>query len=235
MYSSLTRNDRGDTVYMNCVTKISSSWLASILDADHCPLLHWSDPLDSPPPFFDSKLDTVMCYVIPKFGLSTFSSAITLRKLLPCRIKTLGACTDRKVLRRVCKVSTECLEHCRRRVFADGVSQTRRGLSMVRSVVTGGLRPRGAQKLSEERNIERLARINHSDETFGQDLVIVVNFNQVKSQEQINTSKASESTERLPPCRDYSIYETRIEEAFPRGVAQTGLNLAYMCMIRYWT
>lgn len=77
IYTSLLRNDMGDTTYMDCVSVISSSWIASSakkivnkhdLLLHDCPLLKWSEPLESPVPYYDRETDQIVCYVIPKYG-----------------------------------------------------------------------------------------------------------------------------------------------------------------------
>lgn len=66
VYTSLTQSQRGDTLYMNCITEISPQWISSHL-AD-CPLLKYSSILSSPSPFYDAERDEIMGYTIPKYG-----------------------------------------------------------------------------------------------------------------------------------------------------------------------
>jgi len=51
---------------MNCITTIHPNWIPPI--ATGCPLLTFSPPLPSPPPTYDGQKDTIVFYVIPKFG-----------------------------------------------------------------------------------------------------------------------------------------------------------------------
>lgn len=70
MYSSLLKNDKGDCTYMIGVSVIQMSWIASL--TIDCPLLKWSEPLESPSPFYDKESDTMMCYVTPTYGKFIF-------------------------------------------------------------------------------------------------------------------------------------------------------------------
>ena len=84
IYTSLVTSHRGDTTYMSCVTAISAAWIAELtMDS---PLLVWTKPLENPAPYYDSQLDQVMCYVIPKYGIHKWD--------LPPLKKPLAQCID---------------------------------------------------------------------------------------------------------------------------------------------
>lgn len=67
---------------MTCVSPIQPSWISSV--ATDCPLLRWSDPLTSPPPYYDHDRDEVMCYCIPTYGTHKWSLPPVKRPLDEC-------------------------------------------------------------------------------------------------------------------------------------------------------
>lgn len=85
-YGALVHNQRGDCVYMTCVSTISAAWVASV--AADCPLLKWSAPLASPAPYYDHSTDTIMCCVVPRFGVHNWELPAMRRPLVDC---TTGA------------------------------------------------------------------------------------------------------------------------------------------------
>jgi len=76
------KNERGDCIYMNCITRIAPSWIASVC-AD-CPLLKWGEPHDSPGPYYDGSRDAVMCFVTPSYGTMQWELPAERRPLLEC-------------------------------------------------------------------------------------------------------------------------------------------------------
>lgn len=52
---------------MTCVTAIEPSWLSAL--AEGSPLLTFSEPLVSPPPSYDATRNTVICRVVPRYGV----------------------------------------------------------------------------------------------------------------------------------------------------------------------
>lgn len=81
-YGALVHNQRGDCVYMTTVSTIAAPWIASV--AADCPLLKWSSPLASPAPYYDHSSDTVMCCVIPRYGVHNWELPAMRRPLLDC-------------------------------------------------------------------------------------------------------------------------------------------------------
>jgi hypothetical protein len=81
-YGSLVRNQRGDCIYMACVTSVAPAWLASV--AADSPLLRWSAPIASPTPYYDAGTDAVMCYVTPRFGVHAWELSAMRRPLYEC-------------------------------------------------------------------------------------------------------------------------------------------------------
>lgn len=53
-------------VYLRGVTTINKQWLPRL--ANDNPVCVFSEPLETPSPFFDEKKDCMMCYVIPRYG-----------------------------------------------------------------------------------------------------------------------------------------------------------------------
>ena len=81
-YQNLVRNQRGDCIYMTCVSVVNPLWLSSV--AADCPLLRWSDPILSPAPYFDPHADAVMCFVTPRFGVHSWDLPAMRRSLMEC-------------------------------------------------------------------------------------------------------------------------------------------------------
>ena len=67
---------------MACVTTIVPNWIASV--AADCPLLKWSAPISSPLPYYDAVTDTVMCFVVPRFGVHVWELPAMRRPLFEC-------------------------------------------------------------------------------------------------------------------------------------------------------
>lgn len=87
-YQNLVRNQRGDCIYMTCVSVVNPLWLSSV--AADCPLLKWSDPILSPVPYFDPHADAVMCFVTPRFGVHNWDLPAMRRSLAECVSYSLG-------------------------------------------------------------------------------------------------------------------------------------------------
>jgi len=83
-YGSLVRNQRGDCIYMTCVSTVSPSWLSSV--AADCPLLRWSAPVSTPTPYYDAAADAIMCYVTPRFGVHSWELPVMRRPLYDCTV-----------------------------------------------------------------------------------------------------------------------------------------------------
>ena len=81
-YGSLVRNQKGDCIYMACVTTVAPTWLASV--AADSPLLKWSAPLATPTPYYDPVQDRVMCFVTPRFGVHNWELPAMRRSLYDC-------------------------------------------------------------------------------------------------------------------------------------------------------
>ena len=90
-YLSLTRNQRGDTTYMSCVTEVNSSQLPDA--AQDSSLLHWAAPLVSPAPFYDPALDSILCYTIPSYGTHKWGLP-AVKRSLKSAITAAAVCMD---------------------------------------------------------------------------------------------------------------------------------------------
>ena len=55
-----------NSVYLRGITTISKQWLPRL--ASDNPMCVFSEPLETPAPFYDSKTDSMMCYLIPRYG-----------------------------------------------------------------------------------------------------------------------------------------------------------------------
>eukprot|EP01035_Chromulina_nebulosa_P019781 gene19781-25721_t len=88
IYTSLIRNDQGDTTYMNCVTVINSSWIPLL--TNDSPLLKWSEPLESPSPYYDNESDNIMCYVKPKYGCHDWEFPPVTKPLVECVVYSIN-------------------------------------------------------------------------------------------------------------------------------------------------
>lgn len=82
LYDSLMKNKRGDMTYMSGVTVVQKQWIAAV--GASSPLLKWSPPLASPPPFYDSEADAIICYSRPRYGPHGWELPAVRRHMIDC-------------------------------------------------------------------------------------------------------------------------------------------------------
>lgn len=83
VYGQLVENEMGTATYMTSVSAIEASWLPEL--ARDCPLLKYSDPLQTPLPTYDHASDEIRCYVVPSYGVHNW-------ELSPVRTSLASAC-----------------------------------------------------------------------------------------------------------------------------------------------
>ncbi|CAN0007127.1 unnamed protein product [Ectocarpus fasciculatus] len=83
VYGQLVENEMGTATYMTSVSAIEASWLPEL--ARDCPLLKYSDPLQTPLPTYDHTSDEIRCYVVPSYGVHNW-------ELSPVRTSLASAC-----------------------------------------------------------------------------------------------------------------------------------------------
>lgn len=82
LYDSLTKNKRGDVTYMSGVTVVQKQWIAAVAASSR--LVKWSPPLSSPLPYYDSSIDSILCYCTPKYGPHGWELPVAKRRLAEC-------------------------------------------------------------------------------------------------------------------------------------------------------
>lgn len=83
LYGQLVENEMGTFTYMTSVSVVDPSWITEL--ARDCPLLHFSEPLQSPQPSYDAEADEMRCYVIPTYGIHNW-------ELTPMKTSLAEAC-----------------------------------------------------------------------------------------------------------------------------------------------
>lgn len=87
VYGQLVENEMGTFTYMTSVTAVEEAWIPDL--TKDCPLLKFSEPLQSPQPSYDAETDEVRCYVVPTYGIHNW-------ELAPMRTSLAEACAGGK-------------------------------------------------------------------------------------------------------------------------------------------
>ena len=83
VYGQLVENEAGTSTYMTSVSAIDATWLPDL--TRDCPLLKFSEPLQTPLPTYDALEDAVRCHVVPTYGVHNW-------ELTPVKMPLCDAC-----------------------------------------------------------------------------------------------------------------------------------------------